>query len=109
MSDFHPPKFSDADVVLFGARLSEFPPFDDLPEEFRRRRHRCCEIAQNLFFNGGKLSDHGLKLKPGLKSEDVYRALSAWLSSFEPKHEHKIAAVGYAISEWFDEADGRPS
>jgi len=40
--------------------------------------------------------------KDGVDVKKAMRALKAALGSFEPKHEHKMAAVGYMLSQWFD-------
>ena len=92
----------DMPTVAFGARLDEYPEWDDLPDEFRKERHPCCDVASMLFFNGGELSDYGLKLKPEIDNKKALNAIRAWLGSWEPKHEHKIASVGYALSQWCD-------
>lgn len=95
----------DAPTVVFGARLETYPKMEDLPEEFRREKHPCCDIAQSLFFKGGSLSDHGLKFKPEVDGKKALNAIRAWLGSWDPKHEHKIAAVGYALSQWCEDCE----
>lgn len=52
------------------------------------------DIANSLFFSGGKLSDHNLQLKEGVNSSQFYGMLQAVLASFEPPHEVKKAVAG---------------
>lgn len=93
------PNFTAAENV-FGARLDQYPNYETLPYEFRNMKGQFCDVASKLFFNGGRLSDFGLSYKSGIDVSKAQRAIQAWLCSFEPKHEHKIATVGYALSKW---------
>jgi len=95
------PEITDADVA-FG-RIDFAPKMNDLPEEFQDyHRNKFCKIASKLFFNGGNLADHGLSPRDGVDLSGAMRALNAFMGSFEPKHEHKIAAAGYLIDQWFE-------
>lgn len=104
------PKLDDPRVV-FGD-ISHMPKWGDLPEEFRRGcfSHPWCRVAENWFFNGckfdadGKLIVGSVKLHPkdGVDQDAALRAIKACLGSWAPKHEHKIAGVGFMFSEWFD-------
>lgn len=96
------PELDDLEVV-FGS-IKHFPKCDDLPDDFRSGRHPCCQIAQTLFFHGGSLEDFGLTAKAGIDRRKALRAIRAGLCSFVPKHEHKIAAVGFMFDQWFDRA-----
>lgn len=97
------PDFTAQDAV-FGAKISDYPRKEEIPPEFwNRHNNRFCEIAGELFFGGGALSKFGLQFKPNIDRAKAMTALRAWLSSFEPSHEHKIAAVGYALSQWCED------
>lgn len=101
----------DGPAVAFGASLRDYPPYESIPEEFKSNRNRFNEITSKLFFNGGRLEDHGIRLKPDIDRNKAMRAIKAWLSSFDPKHEHKTATVAYALSEWcedFQQTDDLP-
>jgi len=41
-------------------------------------------------------------VRPGIDAQAAVRHFRAVLGSFEPKHEHKIAAVAYLMSRWFE-------
>jgi hypothetical protein len=84
--------------AAFGARLSDYPPMSSVPDGTRNHEH----VASTLFFNGGVLEDYGLNIKPGLDRRQVMIAIRALLCSWDPKHEHKTAVVGWALSEWCD-------
>lgn len=96
----------DAAGAAFGD-IKDMPKWEALPKEFRDNWHYnpFCKVASSLFYEGGNLMERGLTPKEGVDEHKVYRILRAWLGSWAPKHEHKIAAVGYALSEWFDRDD----
>lgn len=97
------PEFSDLDAA-FGARRKHFLERDKMPAEFWSGNHPMCKVAMKLFCSGGRLTDHGLKIKDGLDQAAVYRALRALLCSFDPKHEAKIGTVGVALANWCEPA-----
>jgi hypothetical protein len=98
------PDFNELDAA-FGAKLAAYPAMTDIPAEFRDRHNNpFCEVASQIFFNGGSLATHGLEFKPGIDRIKAMTALRAWLCSFEPSHELKIATVGYALSHWCEKA-----
>lgn len=94
--------------VAFGD-IKHMPKYDTLPEEFRRERGPYCSAVQSWFFIGAKAHPGGIEIdgkkftaKPGVPAGKALAAIKAVLGSFEPKHEHKIAACGFMLSEWFD-------
>lgn len=96
----------------FGAPSSAYPKMEDIPEEHRSMRSNGCEVFSKLFFSGGRLSDHGLKLKDDVDSDAFYFALRALMSSWEPKHEVKTATCGWLIethTEPLEESAESPS
>lgn len=95
--------FTNLDVA-FGAAISDYPPFDSIPEEFRRGHSSANKVASTLFFRGGKLDDFGLRLKSGVDRASFFGPLQAMLGSFEPKHEHKEAACAWLIAEYTEAA-----
>lgn len=97
------PEVSDLQAILGTMLYAPLPAWDDIPPEFKSHPGTPFNrIVSTLFFNGGKLSDHGLTPKPGVDQRKAMRAIKACLGSFEPKHEHKEAGVAYMLSEWFD-------
>lgn len=94
-----PPKVSDVDIAFGGC--DHMPDVKTLPEDYRNERAHACTVAQDLFFKGGKMADYGYTCREGVDQNDAIRAIRAVLGSFQPKHEHKIAAVGWMIDQWF--------
>jgi len=41
--------------------------------------------------------------KPGIDFAKSYRHIAAILGSRQPKHEHKLQAVAFLLSHWFDD------
>lgn len=77
------------------------PPMSEIPEKFRVffSREPWTMLASKWFFSGLK----GAEFTPaeGIDEKLALRHLIAILRSFEPKHEHKQAAVAYLLSQWF--------
>jgi hypothetical protein len=92
----------DAADAAFGANRADYPNEKDIPETYLRGRSKGGKVFSELFFNGGKLEDHGLKLKSDVNSSEFYSTLRALMSSFEPKHEIKEATCGWLIEECTD-------
>lgn len=97
------PIFGGLDMA-FGARLKDYPPYAEIPEQFKRHGAPECKAVSALFFRGGTLADHGRKLKPGVDKAAFFSSLRAMLSSFEPKHEHKEAACAWLMAEYTEPA-----
>lgn len=102
LGTFAVPEF-DGRSAVFGARLNQYPPYDSIPKVDRR----FSDAVSTLFFKGGSLADFGMKLKSGIDHAAAMTAIRAWLSSFDPKHEHKEATVAWALSEWTEPDGGR--
>lgn len=108
------PDLSAVDVA-FG-QIKHMPRYVTLTEEFQRGRHDMCDFAQGWFFGGcGREGDHltvkNMTIKPrdGVDAAKALAAVKAVLGSFEPKHEHKIAACGFMLNEWFEKVRPLPA
>lgn len=85
---------SDVEVAFSTMRL--LPPMEAIPAEFNNG-NAYTELASAIFY-GKKLPDGEITMKPGFEPKMLNRAVRAHLASFGPKHEHKIAGVGYMIA-----------
>lgn len=88
--------FSTASGIIGegGYYLRRSPPqYSLVPREWRDK-------ANAIFFEGGPLERVGLKVREGLDSTRVHRALRFLLTSYEPSHEQKSATVGLALMKW---------
>lgn len=98
LGSFSVPAF-DAPTVVFGASLAQYPQRETIPQV----PHRYHDVVSSLFFSGGTLEDHGLRIKDSVHKMRAMAAIRAWLSSWAPKHEHKTETVAWALSEWCED------
>lgn len=90
------------DEILDGS-MRYLPVFKELPEEFQVRPYNeWFIIASSLFYDGGKLTDYGLVIKSGVDGMQANRLIQSHLRSWKPQHEHKMAGVGYLLSQYYD-------
>lgn len=75
------------------------PAYADIPDEYKRDSHPAVEFQQKWFFSGLK-ADEVPKAKPGVDLNTALRHLRCIQGSYEPKHEHKMAAVAYLADKW---------
>lgn len=85
---------SDLDIAFGTERL--LPAWEDLPQEFKTGND-YTRLAEAIFY-GRPLSGR-IEFKEGFEPEQLNRVVRAHLRSFAPKHEHKIAGVGYLIAQ----------
>ena len=93
---FYPVPEFDGASVAFGAEDKHYFKRHDLPDvpsEFE-------DMVQQLFFQGGVMP----KLHDSVDVEKAAKAVNAWLCSFAPPHESKIATVAYAFWLWTHES-----
>lgn len=89
---FWPIPAFDGPSCAFGADERAFFNRRELPEVPRVWQDK----ANALFFSGGELPDFA----PQVDKAQASRAIRAWLSSWAPAHEAKIATVAYAMWLW---------
>jgi hypothetical protein len=102
-----PIEVSDLEVA-FGANVRHLmPAWDDIPEEFKRhvmretpgdRASKYLRLVGDWFFVG--IEGLRFDLKDDIDGGRVMRHIQTVLGSWEPKHEHKEAAVAYLLSLW---------
>jgi hypothetical protein len=99
-----PKVLSDVEV-MFPASISDLmPPMKSIPEEFlRRSTNKWSQLFNDWFYRGIR----NLKLTPkeNIEINVALRHIKAIMGSFEPKHEHKEAAVAFLMSEWFEDVE----
>lgn len=101
-----PTPVSNVDLAFPAHITPLMPPMDQIPPEFNYSNmmngggnQKWFEFQQRWFFYG--LSKVKIVPKAGINTQEAMRHLSAIQGSFEPKHEHKVAAVAYLASLWF--------
>jgi hypothetical protein len=100
-----PIKCSDLDVAFPASVADVMPAYDAIPVEFKRGSNPWAQLTSEWFY-GGLNGD--FVTKEGIDKSDALRHLKRIMGSFEPKHEHKFAAVAYLMSEWFVEFKRSP-
>lgn len=101
-----PPVIRDVDVA-FGS-INHMPRYETIPSDFKQRGNPYCEFISDWFFGGRNADDMArLKEREGTDRAMALRAIRAIMKSWAPRHEHKVAACAYLLSEWFV-LDGKP-
>lgn len=85
---------SDIEMAFSADRL--LPAWDDIPPEFRKG-NQYTKMAEAIMY-GWPLPEGTIEIKDGFTPEMLNRAVTSHLQSYGPKHEHKIAGVGYMMS-----------
>lgn len=90
---------TDVEIAFGTTKL--LPAFDTVPEEFKRGND-YTKLLDNLFA-GLPMPDGNIAFREGFDDADapalLKRVVMAHLRSFEPSHEHKIAGLGYLVSQ----------
>lgn len=102
-----PTPLEDRELVFPGRIEHLLPPWDSLPTEYldrsaimSRRGPASCNVAATLFYRGSR-KDTVWTPRKGIDTSTAIRHVGAVLMCWEPKHEHKIAGVGYLLALWF--------
>ena len=89
---------TDVEVAFGTTRL--LPPFEIVPDEFKNGN--IYTRLLDCMFSGAPLPDGEIEFRENFRDPEALRLLprlvQAHLRSFEPKHEHKIAGLGYLVS-----------
>lgn len=104
-TDWTKPQNVDDVLLAFPADVYPLmPPYEDIPEEFRDANgdNKWLQFQRDWFY-GGLSADTDVDLKDGVDGTMAFRHLKAIQRSFQPKHEHKVAAVAYLASLWFND------
>ena len=90
---------SDVEAAFSTERF--LPAWEDVPEDFRRG-NLYTKIAEAIFY-ATSLPKAQMAFMPGFSDPGAAAALNrcvrAHLQSWGPKHEHKIAGVGFMIAQ----------
>lgn len=96
-----PVKTNKVDHVFGGDIGKLMPNYAQIPDEFKVHNGVWPEWQSKWFFDGLKEGDMPTP-KEGIDLEEAMAHLSSIQRSYEPKHEHKSAAVAYLASQWFE-------
>ena len=88
------------DIEMAFGTTKLLPPLNAVPDEFKRGND-YTKLLDSLFA-GQPVPDGEIVFREGFDDADapalMHRVVMAHLRSFEPKHEHKIAGLGYLLS-----------
>lgn len=96
----NPQPISDVEAAFPADVEKLMPNYKDIPDEFKRSSNKWNAWQSKWFFTGLKAFPDA---KDGVDSGAAVRHLKAIQGSWQPKHEHKQAAVAYLASLWFTE------
>lgn len=97
-----PHQVSDIQVALPADLNGLLPPWTAIPEDFRRDEGKARpwrRLQADWFFRG--ISKSAVVPRPDVDAEKAWRHLGVIQGSWDPKHEHKMAAVAWLMSRWF--------
>lgn len=97
-----PTEVSQLDMA-FATNVSHLmPSYDEIREQYNpNRRLPSLRLFRDIFYRGIKSAD-GLVPREGIDKNKALRHIRTVMSSWEPKHEHKEAAVAFLFDKWFD-------
>ena len=98
------PQEVDNLTLAFPASVEDLmPEHNDIPKEFRdwNSRNKWLKFQEHWFFYGLN-EDFETYPKAGIDPEKAFRHLKTIQGSYQPKHEHKAAAVAFLASLWFE-------
>lgn len=102
MNDFSKPSEVDDVTMAFPAGIRHLmPDYEHIRQEYDRGNKWSNQLFNDWFCCGIKSAD-GLVPKEGIDKRKALRHIKTIMGSFEPKHEHKEAAVAFLFDKWFD-------
>lgn len=91
---------SDA-MLAFPADVRDMmPAMKDIPEKYHHGNTPANHFAAKWFFTG--LKNPKFYPKEGVDPQKAFNHIRCVLGSYQPKHEHKEAAVAFLLDEWFE-------
>ena len=100
--DWLPTAVSDLDLAFPASVSHLMPEWSDIPQEFKGHGSKWNRFFSDMFFSG--ISSADLQPNEGIEADVALRHIRVISGSFEPKHEHKEAAVAYLMSQWFKDS-----
>lgn len=104
---YDPVPVSDITLAFPGDTRHLHPPGEDIPEAYWSYEHPWALFWSNVQAHGFP-NDVGFIVRENVDPEKAFRHLRCVLSSFEMKHEYKMATLAFLSSLWFAGwADGK--
>lgn len=102
-----------SDVELaFPSTLSKIPTWESIPEEFKDH-HPASTFVMNFWMKKHTWDKFRAVPREGVDPKRAFRMISHTLGCWGIKHEHKEAAVGFMLDQffkqwWVDGEEGAP-
>jgi hypothetical protein len=95
-------EFDGIDLAFPTKTKGLMPEYAEIPKEFKAGRTKWNQLFADCFYSGLKSLE--LTPKEGIDKNKAWAHIRYIMGSWEPKHEHKEAAVAYLLSQWFEDA-----
>lgn len=96
------PQVENAELAFGVNNLDNFPPYNEIPQEFQNRNTKWNELFNDWFFVG--LTSLEATPKKDVDLDRAMRYIKAHMKTWKSKHEHKAAGIAYVMSLWFEDA-----
>ena len=77
------------------------PKKNEIPDGFDTHWNKWNKAVTTWFFDG--IRKDAFSVKEGIDKDKAFKHLSAVISSWDLKHEHKTAGAAYLMSLWFSD------
>lgn len=98
---YEPIVVDDTDMVFGGRVRPLMPKMEDIPEQYKKRGGPYDDLVTAWFY-GGLKQIIPKRRDGGLSTDVMLRHIRTILVSFQPKHEHKTAAIRFLLDTWFE-------
>lgn len=101
----HPKKdITNLDLAFGPGNIAEFlPPHSEIGKEFSSTGNKANQFISGWFCKGiDEQTMKNMVAKQGIDKVLAMAHIKVILTSFEPKHEHKISGCAYLLDAWFD-------
>lgn len=94
---------SDLDLAFPANVMHLTPAYKDISDDFKRNG-KWNQIFNKWFFSGLPKETKFIP-NEGVDASKAMRHIRCVMGSFQPKHEHKSAAISFLLSEWFTDIE----
>lgn len=101
---FEPQEITDVMHAFPGNVSHLMPVYEDIPSEFHKCNSPWSTLASAWFYEGLD-KDARFYAKDGIDAQKAVKHVHTIMRSWQPKHEHRIAACAYLLSLWFDKIE----
>lgn len=98
-----PTVVTDLDIAFPAEALSRMPARTNIPDEFNNPSNDWVKFVSHWFGYGNPFAKWNVGTPdPHIDGDLAIRHIQSIMGSFEPQHQHKIAACAWLMSRWFN-------